>query len=92
MENKVNFLKLDNNQKVNYIKSEIIKDNINHIVEDLMKLENKNLDMTKLLISSLDDKIVSKKVLELSNLTNVSSPKTIIYSRIIAYLSFLKNK
>ena len=90
MENKVNFLKLDNNQKVNYIKSEIIKDNINHIVEDLMKLENKNLDMTKLLISSLDDKIVSKKVLELSNLTNVSSPKTIIYSRIIAYLSFLK--
>ena len=55
MENKVNFLKLDNNQKVNYIKSEIIKDNINHIVEDLMKLENKNLDMTKLLISSLDE-------------------------------------
>ncbi len=81
---------LNENQKINYVKNLFFKHDINQALDTLLKNEKKDLSIIKTILVSIDDEIILNRLKEQCNLSDSSSVKSFVYSRVLAILSFYK--
>ena len=83
-----NIDKLDEKQKVNYIKNLLFNSEINDALDILLKKERKDLHIIHLILKTLDEDMMIKRIKQQCNLNDTKYVKPFVYSKIIATLSF----
>ena len=86
--NNPNIMALDDNQKVNYVKSLLFNRDINDALDTIIKVEKKDLKLIKIILDVLNEELLINRIKEQCNLSDKTSVKLFVYSRIIAMLSF----
>jgi len=84
----VSFDKLNKNQKINYIKSTLFKEDLNSALDSILKNEKKDLSNIKLIQAVLKDKLILDRIKEQCNFLNDKDTKLFVYSKIMSVLSF----
>ena len=77
---------LSEKQKVNYVKNLLFNSDINEVLNILLKDEKKDLNIIKIIISVLDEKLILDRIKEQYN--SSCDAKIYVYSRILSVLSF----
>ena len=78
---------MDNNQKINFIKTSLCNDELSSALDKILKEENKRLFLIKIIINSLNDELICKKIIE-NNSIKTSNLKIFMYSKILSVLNF----
>ena len=78
---------MDNNQKINFIKTSLCNDELSNALDKILKEENKRLFLIKIIINSLNDELICKKIIE-NNSIKTSNLKIFMYSKILSVLNF----
>lgn len=86
--NNPNIMALDDDQKVNYVKSLLFNHDINDALDTIIKVEKKDLKLIKIILDVLNEELLINRIKEQCNLSDKTSVKLFVYSRIIAMLSF----
>ncbi len=84
----VNFATLNDKQKVNYVKNLLFNSEINEALDVLLKNEKKDLKVINVILKTLNDNLVVKRIKQQCNLEDEKYVKPFVYSKIIATLSF----
>lgn len=78
---------MNNNQKINFIKTSLCNDELSSALDKILKEENKRLFLIKIIINSLNDELICKKIIE-NNSIKTSNIKIFMYSKILSVLNF----
>lgn len=90
MVNNVDFNKLEENQKVNYVKNLLFNSDLTKALDVLLQYEKKDLKIIKIILSVLDEDLIINRIKEQCNLTDLKQTKSFVYSKIISILEFYK--
>ena len=71
MSNNVDFNKLDENQKVNYVKNLLFNSDLTKALDVLLQHEKKDLKIIKIILSVLDEDLIVNRIKEQCNLTDL---------------------
>ena len=78
---------MNNNQKINFIKTSLCNDELSSALDKILKEENKRLFLIKIIINSLNDELICKKLVD-NNSIKTSNLKIFMYSKILSVLNF----
>ena len=85
---KINFNKLNESQKINFIKNLFFNHDVIEVLSILLPKEKRDLNIVSLIKKSLDDKLIIDKIREECNFKNDKKVRIYVYSKIISVLSF----
>ena len=80
--------KLNDKQKINYVKNILFNEDINDAVDLLLKDEKKDLLITNVIKDVLNDKLIVDRIKGQCNLTDSDSAKLFVYSKMLGIFSF----
>lgn len=89
MKNKVEDVsKLNDKQKINYVKNILFNNEINEAIDILLKDEKKDLTISRIILDVLNEEIIVNRIKEQCNLTSSKNAKLFVCSKMLGIFAF----